>query len=70
MTEPHEKMCPLFPDTPCPRAEEGAADECLLRLETDYDPMTQANDFLFLHCALHRAQQAGDKTGNSGSITD
>jgi len=70
MTAHHEDKCPLFPDMPCPRADEGAADECLLRLETDYDPMTHSNDYLFMHCALHRARQADDPSGNHESDAD
>ncbi len=54
--ENEQAKCPVFPDIPCPRGAE-AARECLARLEGDFDPIADIQDYLILNCALARAEE-------------
>ncbi len=56
MQKNEEAMCPLFPDVVCPQGDE-AADACNVRLQTDYDPMTDFRDYAFMNCAIRRARE-------------
>jgi len=56
MTNKNIHMCPLFPDQQCPQGKE-AADACSVRVNGDYNPITDFKDLLVMHCAIHRANE-------------
>lgn len=60
MQNSEQAMCPLFPDMECPRGH-SSAEACQVRMNSDYDPMTDFRDYLFMNCAIHRARQENDK---------
>ena len=68
MTEENQAMCPLFPNIPCPQGDQ-AANQCQVRLDADYDPIRDHKDYLFMHCAIHRAEEdnarSNKQNGNS-----
>lgn len=49
-------MCPVIPELPCPRGAK-AAKECLARLESDFDPIAEIQDYMILNCAIMRAEE-------------
>ena len=51
-----QAMCPLFPDMPCPQGQE-SAESCKVRMEGDYNPLSDFKDYLFMNCALQRARE-------------
>ena len=61
MSEEKVYMCPLFPDQPCPQGKQ-AADECKVRVNGDYDPVTDFKDLLVMHCALHKENENSEKS--------
>jgi len=56
MTDKKIHMCPLFADQPCPQGKE-ASDACSVRVNGDYNPITDFKDLLVMHCAIHRANE-------------
>jgi len=56
MKNENEEMCPLFPDLPCPRGKD-SADDCQVRMESGYDPLIDFKDYLFMNCAIQRANE-------------
>ncbi len=66
MASNKERMCPLFPDMPCPRGRE-AVNGCMVRMESDYDPIRDFKDYLFMNCAIKLANDE-DKRKNSGRV--
>ena len=63
MSEPKKAMCPLFDDVVCPQGED-AANSCVVRLESDYDPIRDSKDYLFLNCAIRRAREQESENKN------
>ncbi len=56
MKNKKEAMCPLFPDVKCPQGHD-AADACQVRQHGDYDPMSDMRDYLYMNCAIQRANE-------------
>lgn len=50
------QMCPLFPEIACPRGKEAAA-ACSVRINGQFDPVTDFKDLLVMHCAIYRSEQ-------------
>ncbi len=57
MSEKAISMCPFFPDMPCPQGHD-SAEACRVRMETDFDPVSDFRDSLLMECAIHRTRQA------------
>ena len=53
-------MCPLVPEQPCPQGKE-AGDACAVRVNGDYDPITDFKDLLVMHCAIHKSNQSREE---------
>ena len=60
MSDEKIHMCPLFPEQPCPQGKE-AADACAVRVNGDYDPITDFKDLLVMHCAIHKSNQSREE---------
>lgn len=60
MPKSKKAMCPLFPDMPCPRGND-FAEACKVRLQGDYNPLSDFNDYLLMHCAILRAKESERK---------
>lgn len=56
MSKSNKAMCPLFPDMPCPQGHESAK-SCQVRLDNNFNPLSDYKDYLFLNCALQRAKE-------------
>ena len=63
MSKPKQAMCPLFDDVVCPQGED-AANSCSVRLESDYDPIRDSKDYLFMNCAIRRAREQDPENQN------
>ncbi len=50
-----EHWCPVY-DMACPGGH-GAAAECQLRFDGDYNPLTTLRDAEIEHCAIYRMEQ-------------
>ena len=64
MPEKKQAMCPLFDDVVCPQGKD-AADACQVRVNGDYDPMNDFNDYVFMNCAIRRAREQNTKDEES-----
>ena len=49
-------VCPVLTGIPCPQGQK-AADACLKRLDDDFNPVENIQDFLILNCALTQAEK-------------
>lgn len=56
MSEIKKAMCPLFEDVECPQGNE-ASEACKVRLDGDYDPISDHRDYIFMNCAVRRARE-------------
>jgi len=64
MSKFNNVMCPLFPDMVCPQGNK-SADACKIRLEGDYNPLSDFKDYLIMNCAIQRAKEKENKSGMS-----
>lgn len=60
MSEKQKEMCPLFDDVECPQGDE-AVESCNVRMQADYDPMSDYRDYVFMNCAIRRAREQDEK---------
>jgi hypothetical protein len=56
MIKKQKAICPLFSDVECPQGD-NAAEACQVRLNGDYDPVAAGKDYLFMNCAIQRANE-------------
>lgn len=56
MSDEKKHMCPLFPEQVCPQGKD-AADACAVRVNGDYNPVTDFKDLLVMHCAIQKSNQ-------------
>ena len=63
MTPPKKHMCPVFPDMICPQGE-AMSNACSVRINGDFDPMSDFRDFLLVHCAIYQSKEL-NKSGES-----
>jgi hypothetical protein len=60
MTETKHHPCPVFPDMICPQGKE-MSEACSVRINGNFDPMTDFRDHLLLHCAIHQSSTQAKK---------
>jgi len=56
MVENNIQKCPVFPVLLCPQGKE-MSKACSVRINGNFDPVTDFRDHLLLHCALYQNQQ-------------
>jgi len=56
MVENKINKCPVFPGLTCPQGKE-MSNACSVRINGNFDPITDFRDHLLLHCALYQTQQ-------------
>jgi hypothetical protein len=56
MASPKKHMCPVFPDMICPQGE-AMSNACSVRINGDFDPMSDFRDYLLVHCAIYQSQE-------------
>ena len=62
MSSAKKQMCPMFPDINCPQGEE-MSEACSVRINGDFDPMSDFRDYLLVHCAIYQSREK-EKSGN------
>lgn len=65
MTSKQKYTCPLFPDLPCPQGKD-KSESCKVRMNSGYNPLTSYKDYVFMNCAVRRANEERVKKENSG----
>lgn len=65
MPKSKKAMCPLFPDIPCPQGHD-SAESCKVRMEGNYNPLSDFKDYLFMNCAMQRARES--EKNNDGKV--
>jgi hypothetical protein len=60
MHENKQHLCPVFPDTICPQGEE-MSNACSVRINGEFDPISDFKDYLLLHCAIYQNERHKEK---------
>lgn len=68
MSEKEKYWCPFFPDMPCPQGKD-AAEACQIRMQHDFDPLTDFRDFQMMECAIFRSQNRSNHSKNKAKGT-
>jgi len=61
MSSTKKQMCPVFPEISCPQGEE-MSEACSVRINGDFDPMSDFRDYLLMHCAIYQSREQ-EKSG-------
>ena len=64
---PGKALCPVY-DMECPSGPD-AAQACMARFQSDYNPLTSFRDAEIEHCAIYRMEQAALEDPADG-VTD
>jgi len=59
MSEQKDDYCPFFPDMHCPQGRD-KAEQCQVRMQSDFDPVADFKDYQVMECAIFRSKNMQD----------